>query len=473
MQNLNDKTFTSEPFGDTEAKYVNGAPPENGLPLGEVDFLDLDAPGPSRRASSGSRPKLDEPETATPASFLRAASSFLPSIPFLSPSSTSSPTLKPIDSKDWSNDEAQALNTGHAVNSRTDHPPNPLIDANAEVEMPDRDHHLKHLQPPAHQNSSWTAEAAGDEALPKVAPGQGEGPEVVYTEKVAIDLVGYHGAGRATEEHHPDAEVGLDKEIQLLHNSEPSVLDRLVWSFAEDLLAASETTGPMRAQRPIHLHSRATDSDVPKARREVSDSEIADLDLKTSDLSFHDESVGTRLGHERGQSEPPAGVHLAGESSTPPMIPSPSLEGPNGPVSPTETLAMDLAWDWAKPLESDDRTHFLPRDSTDMLRSSSEAPLRPPERVRTESLPHVSLDLATPLQIESQVGTAALAAVDEDPLLFSFEAVSGRKYTFEVALCETDGIAANGTANVRSVAEMTLIDRKRKKHCFCNRESPS
>ncbi|KAK8850639.1 hypothetical protein IAR55_004558 [Kwoniella newhampshirensis] len=225
-------SLTNEPFGETEQQV------EHDEVLDEVDFLDLNAPA------------------TQPKSFLNSASSLIPSIPFISPSSSQSGSSSPGQS------------AGPAANPRQSHPapavsgtnpePNPMDAAPGEsTDLPAHDEKLSET----------------DDALPKVKSGQGEGPEVVYGKDVVLDMAGYHSS----------------KSPQV--DSPPH--DSLIETLIQDLLTSVQ---PALDRPPLPNH-RVTEPDLHP---------FDDTDADTDLPSLHSLSLSpSSRRFDRGQSEPP------------------------------------------------------------------------------------------------------------------------------------------------------------------------
>lgn len=114
--------------------------------------------------------------------------------------------------------------------------PNPMDAGPGEsTELPERDRRLSET----------------DESLPKVKPGDGEGPEVVYGKDLVLDMAGYH------------SKTSLEDEDRTRDQA-------MVQTFADDLLAAARhqqrpmlkprTTDPLQQQlSELNLETRRTD----------------------------------------------------------------------------------------------------------------------------------------------------------------------------------------------------------------------
>ncbi|WRT70812.1 uncharacterized protein IL334_007811 [Kwoniella shivajii] len=293
-------SLTQEPFGETEKRV------QHEEPLGDVDFLDLDA------SSSADTPPKDSPNKRS--SLVHSASSLLPNIPFLSSPSNSRSGSPPKDdsSKQPANDEAKAKAKDEPMISTTNQQPNPLTTKPGESsDMPERDHTLS-------SHDAKTAErheAGSDGMLPRVEPGQGEGPPILYGRDVVLDMAGYHSA----KSGNPGSPSSEDSDPQ----SE---------TFIQDLLAAVQLPDESRPALPA---SRLTDSELPSgdpddtplpspAPEMASDPDLPGI---LANVHLTPQSISRRF--DRGHSEPPQDINS------------------DGPRSPTRT-AMDMQWDWGR-----------------------------------------------------------------------------------------------------------------------------
>ncbi|WWD20816.1 hypothetical protein CI109_105293 [Kwoniella shandongensis] len=257
------QSLTNEPFGETEQQV------EHDEVLDEVDFLDLDAPA----AQSTSK------------SLLNSASSFIPSIPFISPSSSHSGASTPSRTRVPKSKEADVV-------SSTNPEPNPMEAAPGEShDLPIHDHKLTD-----HEQS----EASGDQGLPKVEFGEGEGPEVVYGKDVVLDMAGYHSS------------KGPNVDAASPH-------DALIETFIQDLLTSVQPS----LDRPALPGHRATEPDL----HPYDDPDSPDLPSALASVSI---SKPRPRRSDRGQSEPPEQSPIRSRS-------------PEAPIR----AAMDTEWDWA------------------------------------------------------------------------------------------------------------------------------
>nr|XP_019001650.1 uncharacterized protein I203_05853 [Kwoniella mangroviensis CBS 8507]OCF65111.1 hypothetical protein I203_05853 [Kwoniella mangroviensis CBS 8507] len=308
-------SLTQEPFGETETQIPHESP------LAEVEFLDLNA-------TSTTDASQKEANTSKRSSLVDSASSLLPSIPFLSSPSNSRSGSPPKEDRSKVhpvNDEAKAKEADEPVISTTDQQPNPLATEDGEsAKMPDRDHRLSsHEALIAGENAS-----AAEDLLPKVKPGQGEGPAVLYGRDVVLDMAGYH-SGKGDTSSGPGSPPPEDSDPQ-------------TELFIQDLLAAVQ---PPDDSRPALPPSRVTDSEIP-----VNDPdddtpipppapELAsepDLPAALANVHISPQSISRRF--DRGHSEPP--------------------QDPEMDISRSPTrVAMDMQWDWS-------RTHAVEMNRT-------------------------------------------------------------------------------------------------------------
>nr|XP_018259853.1 uncharacterized protein I303_07924 [Kwoniella dejecticola CBS 10117]OBR82011.1 hypothetical protein I303_07924 [Kwoniella dejecticola CBS 10117] len=292
-------SLTQEPFGETEKQVPHESR------LAEVEFLDLNA-------GSTSTPEADAVSSKR-SSIVETASTLLPSIPMLSSRSASRSGSPPKDdpADPPPNDEAKAKKTDKPVISTTDKAPNPLVTEDGQsVHLPERDHTLaNHEALIASENAS-----AAEDKLPKIKPGQGEGPAVLYGKDVVLDMAGYHSSKGENPASPP-----------------PEDSDPQTEAFIQDLLAASH---PPDTARPPLLPSRATDSEVPV--NDPEDTPISspapelasepDLPAALANMHISPQSISRRF--DRGHSEPPQDhVDMS--------------------RSPTRA-AMDTQWDWSR-----------------------------------------------------------------------------------------------------------------------------
>lgn len=346
--------------------------------LGDVTFLDLNAPP---KKSSGNDGSDQETSVSTPSSMLDTAASLIPSIPFLT--GRGSPTQEhagPALSGDQNNGGHSKMlseKPGQSV------PPNPLTARPGEsTRMPSRDKRLSEVHSPSSNPMV--------EPLPKVQPGEGEGPRIIYGKDIVLDAAGYHSEGLDT----PAAHGTSKPRHRSLPRADPEIQDSVFNTFARDLEAAIP-----HVQRPS-LPLRATDPDL-----QVPATKSIDIDLSLPD----DRPSPARS--DRATSEPPP-------DSLQPA--SPSLDPSSA------ALAMDYAWDWG-------RTH---RESLD-----DSEPVAP---VRRETLPAFDPPSAG-------ASSARLRGVEENPYLFVLE-FDGRSHTFELGLCATAIDNQSNSVQEREVA---------------------
>nr|XP_019050786.1 hypothetical protein I302_01228 [Kwoniella bestiolae CBS 10118]OCF29716.1 hypothetical protein I302_01228 [Kwoniella bestiolae CBS 10118] len=293
-------SLTQEPFGETEKQVPHESP------LAEVDFLDLNA-----TTTPDAAPKES---TSKRAAIVNSASSLLPSIPFISSPSNSRSGSPPKDyhPQEPPNDEAKAKEANEPVISTTDQQPNPLVTGDGEsTKMPDRDHRLSsHEALVAGENAS-----AAEDILPKVKPGQGEGPAVLYGRDVVLDMAGYHSAKGENPNSPPPEDSDPQTEL-----------------FIQDLLSAVQ---PPDVSRPALPPSRVTDSEIPAGDPDDTPipsppAELAsepDLAAALANVHISPQSISRRF--DRGQSEPPQD-HDHDVSRSPTRV------------------AMDMQWDWSR-----------------------------------------------------------------------------------------------------------------------------
>lgn len=266
--------LTQQPFGDTEKQFV---PAEE---LGEVDFLDLNAPTRSPSKS----PKVVTP----PTSVLDTAASYMPSIPFMG------------HSHDEEDNNADGLDTSSRTRTelQSEIPPNPLEAKPGEsIRMPSRDHRLS-----AAANPELSPNIDPSDALPRVRPGEGDGPHVQYGKDIVLDGTGYHH-----KREHSGGSQASTSDVR------ESVLD----TFTRDLEAAL----PVDHRPPLAL--RATDPDV----------QSWDAKSFEAEVSSRPDRAPSPARHERATSEPPPDA---------PEPASPTLDASR------TALAMDYAWDWGR-----------------------------------------------------------------------------------------------------------------------------
>lgn len=363
-------SLTHQPFGDTEL-----AMPQSDA-LGDVDFFDLNA-GPRSKDENGDG--LDQERSlSTPSSMLDTAASLVPSIPFISDriSSTSghAPFARP------KHDKAPALPT--QTNHETRLPPNPMAALPGEtIRMPSKDHRLSDVA-----SSPSLSPDEPVQNLPKVSPGDGEGPAVIYGKDIVLDAAGYHRKDEAPgPSQHMDQQGTVSSPYELpgvvtdVHNS-------VFTTFTRDLEAAMPTS-----HRPP-LPLRATDPDLQLPTSNLNES---------PDLLSRDNQV-TFARNERATSEPPPD---SPETMSPTIDPS------------RAALDMDYAWDWGRPRYDrlDASEHITP--------------------LRRDTLPPI--DFAS-----AETPTAQLKGVEENPHLFVLE-IDGRSHTFELGLCAASLASSN------------------------------
>ncbi|ORX40786.1 Lipin/Ned1/Smp2-domain-containing protein [Kockovaella imperatae] len=471
-------SLTQNPFGETE-EQVNHTLHSDRNELGDVEPLDLDQPDPVKYSTpSKSSLNIDKgSSTASPSSILNAPASLLPSFLTSSKSSNKEPETDETA-------ESLAKSRGKAVLSKTTPPENPEnpvsakpgedakhVDRNQTISTYKKTHDIEHALDPG---------SVPADDLPKVDPGEGEGPDVVYGKDVVLDMSGYHSAGKATEERNPKAERGMAEEAYRVKSAltaakimegkthSSKVRASLIEAFAHDLMASV----------PSHSYSTSSRRNTPRSDETSAHSGLDNMDRNDdrpshsqSDLSSTldslsleeatpmNKSSALRRG-DRGQSEPPPDMEDDLETS----MPSSSLaRPPNGnifpyssaqPPRPTTPTNLPNTWDWARmPPQSpesggvDDLASYPDTERIEQGASGR----NDKERLRADSMPAFGLDLPlTPPGTSRDPSSSApgrLKNVEESPYLFVLEMEEGRSYTFELALCEKEDFASNGKAS--------------------------
>ncbi|WVQ76689.1 hypothetical protein IAR50_006363 [Cryptococcus sp. DSM 104548] len=309
-------SVTHEPFGSTEKQVPHEEP------LGDVDFLDLNATPDTPSKANGTNSATASPlrrDNPLRHNILGTASNILPQSMRSAPSTPTKPqppARQPSIDDNAPNDEAKAKEEDRPVVSNTDKEPNPVeAHAGERPELPARDKKLSSY------HAAYSASSA-EKALPKVPVGQGEGPEVVYGKDIVLDMDGYHSAKEA------EAQQGEH--------------DASVETFIQDLISSVQSTVENRP-KPRKSLSLQTE-----AERRFDDQDISptltprqsspDLSTTLSGLSI--DGKKTQSSHlasgrlERGQSEPPETLHTDDLSKSP------------------NTQANDVVereWDWSRP----------------------------------------------------------------------------------------------------------------------------
>lgn len=384
-------SLTQEPFGDTEQQV-----PPHESPLGEVDFLDLNAspPGTPNKPRGDTHTAANISNSLTKSSLLGTASNLLPGPLKPSPSKYSDKNPPPPPPRQPSiddgtpngNDESKAKQSSRPVVSSTNDEPNPMqAHPGEKAGLPLRDHKLEKLKSDSRNITAGVKAAQGEEGLPKVKAGQGEGPEVVYGKDVVLDMDGYHSSARA------DGSASDNEQ------------DGPVEMFIQDLLASVQPAASTMDDRPKPRKSRSADTEVPSSRSDEDEDDDGDAytpveysprqedSSARQDLSISNprNRPPTRNRLDRGQSEPPQSQLQDDLSRSPDR---------------GAKAAMEMEWDWGrrKPVGSD--------DEIDEGGSTSIARL--------------------PL--------GRLKNVEENPYMFVLE-VGKRTHMFELALCEEWG----------------------------------
>ncbi|KAL7422980.1 lipin Ned1 [Cryptotrichosporon argae] len=474
-------TLTQQPFGATE-QVVEHAPP--GDKLGEVEPLDLNAIADSQDDDSAA----DKDETkwaVSPSSLFDTATSLLPSIPFLStPASSKSASTTRATTPDREEEHEggesaldDSADQDKPYVSTTSQLPNPLeAQPGEDTRLPTRDHRLENIG--RHESSEDLGGPEGK--LPKVRPGEGEGPDVVYGKDIVLDMGGYHEMGNAADERENEATYGVMKKVEAVrrrsgseqpatgparssHSRGPSVdqhdlhgIDStLVDGFVNDLMAsAAPSAGPLLARPSMPERqtdplltaagidsavdtppsSGSTDTDVPAAIQALSLDSTTEID--------NPRISPTRRRFERGLSEPPV------SSAKRKLKPFPTTNGsslaPSAAISmsasSTTEAAMDYAWDWYQPAPDSES-----KSSLGLAGAEPPTPVTP-TRSSTIPLPPVDADAGEGTSIVAAPGK--LKNVEEDPYRFVLEVEGSGSHTFELSLCGREGFASDGTASV-------------------------
>jgi phosphatidate phosphatase LPIN len=329
-------SLTREPFGQTEKRHVEHS---------DVDFLDLNAP--------------------------------------------SKPT--PKDPSGKSGAASDLLNTSN--------PPNPLEARPGEsVERPSRNDKLSHhsLSGKSQDRDPFhSLHDNPDEDLPKVKPGEGEGPKVVYGKDVVLDIAGYHN----------------QVETPLPSDKTSTVFE----SFTKDLVDALNQV--QHAQRPRLTHENLTDSAIPLT--------AAPQPMPDTASAFQLD-VGSTSRFDRGKSEPPP--DLDDLERSPPR--SGKTLPPSRPLSGLSVAEMDYAWDWGQSQGHSGLSGNVEHDAGRIAKTHA----------RADSMS--SLDLAEPHS------SARFSHVENNPYLLTLSVPSGSNHAFELALCGDEGYAKDGRASV-------------------------
>lgn len=397
------ESLTQEPFGDTEQKVPHESP------LGEVDFLDLNAspPGtPDKRRGDDQQEKhtaANISNSLTKSSLLGTASTLLPSPLKPSPSKypDNSPPPPPArqpsidDGIPNGNDESLAKQSSHPVVSNTNDEPNPMQARPGEkTSLPLRDLKLEKLKSDSHNATASVNATRGEEGLPKVKAGQGEGPEVVYGKDVVLDMDGYHSSTNA------DGSASENEQ------------DGSVEAFIQDLLASIQPAALAMDGRPKPRKSKSADTEVPSSRSDEDEDEDEDAHTPV------EYSPGQGLSSARQplpvsnpRNRPPTRSRLDRGQSEPPQLQS--QDDLSRSPDRGAKAAMEMEWDWGrrKPLGG----------NGEIDEGGSTSIGRPP--------------------------LGRLKNVEENPYMFVLE-VGKRTHMFELALCEDWG--HNSTVRVFS-----------------------
>ena len=401
---------TREPFGETE-KIVQHDTHDG--ELGEVDFLDLNAQGKERRCRSST-----DGETVSPSSLL-------------SPAPTVSPVRYVRSGSDPSSSTSRSADPSKAPSSTSSRvPPNPVeAKPGQPSNMPARDHKLADVMRTADSDAPTKGQDdAATDALPKVQPGQADGPAVHYGSDVVLDMAGYHN--RTDDVSGDFSADGIERS-----SMRSSVID----SFTRDLLAAISDVS-IAPTRPTLSHHVQTD---PAIQHTTTPGVLYDREDATSafELAMSDQDDEEEERHfDRGQSEPPPDVNRTPRPLSRPL--HGTAMGP--PVGASPRAVMDYAWDLGT----------LPRipshpDDVDEYEGAM-------ERSNSGPIPVASLELdSTPSkidirQVEKETSANRLGHVDQNPYIFTLSGSSGTPHAFEMALCGSETFAKDGRATVSS-----------------------
>lgn len=389
-------SLTQEPFGDTEQQVPHESP------LGEVDFLDLNASPfgtPNKRRGDDQQDKhtvANMSNSLNKSPVLGTASTLLPSPLKPSPSKYPGNSPPPPPARQPSiddgipngNDESEAKQSSQPVVSNTNDEPNPMqAHPGEKASLPLHDRKLEKLKSDSHNATAGVNATRGEGGLPKVKAGQGEGPEVVYGKDVVLDMDGYHSSGNA------DGSASENEQ------------DGSVEAFIQDLLASIQPAASAMDDRPKPRKSKSADTEVPSSRGDEDEDEDEDDDAHTpvkhspeQDLS----SARRGLPVSNPRNRPPTRSRLDRGQSEPPQFQS--QDGLSRSPDRGAKAAMEMEWDWGrrKPLGSDD----------EMDEGGSTTIGRPP--------------------------LGRLKNVEENPYMFVLE-VGKRTHMFELALCEEWG----------------------------------
>jgi hypothetical protein len=157
------QSLTQQPFGQTERISDDQG-------LRDVAFLDLNASPTVKHKLLSSTDLAKEDTTTTPSSSSSRAVG----------DSTKLPNERESDEGRHRRNKSQPA-------SRRD-PPNPVVASDGENStMPSVDHTITQFQPQATDKTST-------DGLPRIEPGDGEGPDVTYGQDVVLDMDGYHSS---------------------------------------------------------------------------------------------------------------------------------------------------------------------------------------------------------------------------------------------------------------------------------------
>ena len=428
----------------------------------------------------------------------------LPSIPFLShspaPQEGPESTLElkgPVEANTVSQKQAGAP-SGDGIegqdrpkDAQTAMPRNPLTALPGEVAgLPHRDHKLSHF---AHQRAragaSATTDDADSQALPKVRPGEGEGPRIVYGKDVVLDMAGYHGTIRNAQDEAVDSPLRESFNVSEypaqfsdsggeIAVERPKIEVALIESFTKDLLAAaSELVDNTDFSTKPFLPERATDSVIPQATitSDFSEEKSSPISTYDSDMNVRETPANKQKStsvspsfpsrNDRGCSEPPPEVEFVPDGAVTNSS-SLGLSRRTGDVTHPDNLpskleissskiAMDYAWDWGR--IPDRRVHDGEVEDTGSGPLMERSPSGPFNRIgtvssdlsRDDNAMPTNLDLATSeLKLANQDTPGQLRQGEMNPFMFTLSGLSGKSHTFELSLSGSNENVSLGPAKV-------------------------
>lgn len=390
-----------------------------------------------------------QPSSVSPSSLLSSATSLLPS--FLSPSSSNT------SQEELASDKRDKKGSGSSQRPPSP-PPNPLkryegspqsshgrstgkikdyVDQNRPEDQAVDDDAASTFSVGSFGNSV-------DSKLPRLKKGEGDEPDVLYTDDAVIDMSGYHQRNPTTAasptRSQPDSDMG----------QHPDVI-----RFAEDLIASagSQSKSVSALMRQDTLEACV---DVPSPAAKAKDkieAEIHSLAQAIEGLPTPSQSASSRLraGFVRAGSEPP---HLSDDGSQVLALDSP-------PLAPQEPGSPDYTWEWGQlPIKTPAAIEHPPFE-LDLISGDAAAMKTPKnrvhhlssldsdrERARSNSMPDVAdalLEPERPSNLRAISDPAQSAASDqtngrlkndeEDAFKFILD-VKGTLHTFELGLIE-------------------------------------